>query len=479
MVAVCASPPMGPARTRWSARSGSPAPPSGSPGPDPHPATVCAVTCSIVFPEPSILRAAWLGWAEPSVHFGAQGEVMTSIDEFSGWGQLARVRYVENRRRVYIQLSNGSTGWVDSRRPVDFDVGDTVLLTEDNIELAPHDCWQEEPWVAVVRIKNSDTTVVEFAGQARIIPTNDVRYSRGNTVEVRSSGVVRVLDENPLRFLDLPEVDETVVQQFIVKASDTRETFDDFGGLSEVVTQARELIEVPLKYRDALQKIGARQVKGVLFTGDPGTGKTMLARIIAQESKATFFHISGPEVISKWYGQSEELLRMIFARAKNESSAIIFFDEIDSLAAQRSEEAHEASRRLVAQFLTLMDGFNRASNVVVIATTNRPQDIDIALRRPGRFDWTIHFPRPNISDREQILATSARRLQTLDYLPHSEIAAQTEGWTAADLAAIWTEAALLAATDGRDVIMAEDYVGGFKRVEALRRKAMESPEKTQ
>jgi len=135
MVAVCASPPMGPARTRWSARSGSPAPPSGSPGPDPHPATVCAVTCSIVFPEPSILRAAWLGWAEPSVHFGAQGEVMTSIDEFSGWGQLARVRYVENRRRVYIQLSNGSTGWVDSRRPVDFDVGDTVLLTEDNIEL--------------------------------------------------------------------------------------------------------------------------------------------------------------------------------------------------------------------------------------------------------------------------------------------------------------------------------------------------------
>jgi transitional endoplasmic reticulum ATPase len=172
--------------------------------------------------------------------------------------------------------------------------------------------------------------------------------------------------------------------------------------------------------------------------------------------------------VSKWYGQSEELLRKIFEHAERQTSAIIFFDEIDSIAAQRDEDAHEASRRLVAQLLTLMDGFKPSSNVVVIATTNRPQDIDNALLRPGRFDWEIHFPLPSRYDRESILTASARQLRTIDELPHALIAEKTDGWSGAELTAIWTDAALLAAANGRDAIMAEDYIGGFERVSARR-----------
>ena len=187
--------------------------------------------------------------------------------------------------------------------------------------------------------------------------------------------------------------------------------FDDFGGLTESHSQrAHELIEVPLQNREALSEIGARPIKGVLFTGKPGTGKTMLAQIIAHRSEAKFYRISGPEIFSKWVGQSEELLRKLFDKAAGSDKAIIFFDEIDSVAAQRVDASHESSTRVVAQLLTLMDGFSSKANVVVIAATNRPQDLDVALLRPGRFDWEIHFPYPDQSDRVDIL-TSRLRVQ--------------------------------------------------------------------
>lgn len=399
---------------------------------------------------------------------------VSDVSECSGWGQVARVRHVQDGYRIYIYLPNGRSGWVEARESVDFKPGDTILFLEDGrIEIAPPEAWPDDSWVSVVRIKNPDTTVVEFSGHPSIVPTNNVTYEPGNTVEVRNSGVVRVLDKNPIKILDFPGIDDTVIKQFIIESDHSLDGFEDFGGLSQVVERARQLIETPLKYRDALNQIGARQVKGILFTGEPGTGKTMLARIIAHKTEAVFYHISGPEIISKWYGQSEELLRKIFedARSKPEG-AIVFFDEIDSIAAQRDEDAHEASRRLVAQLLTLMDGFKTDTNIVVIATTNRPQDIDYALRRPGRFDWEINFPLPSREDRKLILQASARRLRTFDPLPHEEIANRTESWTAAELTAIWTEAAMLAAIDERNIIIPEDYIGGFEAVQNQRHRAI-------
>lgn len=173
-------------------------------------------------------------------------------------------------------------------------------------------------------------------------------------------------------------------------------------------------------------------------------------------------------------GQSEEVIRKIFEAAASESSAIIFFDEIDSLATQRDDQSHEMSRRIVGQLLTRMDGFKSQTNVVVIATTNRPQDIDVALRRPGRFDWEIHFPLPSQADREEILIASSRRLRVATDLPHMKIAELTDDWSAADLAAIWTEAALLAVRDERDRILLEDYYGGFERVATKRTASISS-----
>jgi len=395
--------------------------------------------------------------------------------EWGPTGDLVRVQGIyDGRHRVFVEMRNGQTATLTSGAPVDWDVG-TVLLVSRNgeqssFEPVPADLWPEESWVGVVRLHLSDVTVVDTSGRLRLIPTSDVECRIGNTIEGRDGiGVVRVLSEEPVRYLDLPDIDDTAVDRFIFSGSEV--TFDDFGGLDDVKARARELIETPLQHHKALAAIGARPVKGVLFTGLPGTGKTMLARIIANAAEATFYEISGPAIFSKWYGESEKILRAIFERAAKEPRSIIFFDEIDSIAGQRSGDAHEVSKRVVAQLLTLMDGFGAKDNIVVIAATNRPEDIDLALRRPGRFDWDIEFPLPNQLDREAILRVSAVRLATSGDLPHAAVATQTASWSGAELSAIWSEAALLAVADGREAIMAEDYLGGFARVNAQRKQA--------
>lgn len=405
---------------------------------------------------------------------------MASFDEMGPKSMVARVRSVtSDGRRLYLEFPDRQFATVDADTPFEVQVGAVVLTRpqDNHLESAPAELWPEEPWVGVVRLKRTDVTVVgDSSGRWHMFETrSDVEYREGNTVEARSSyGVVRVLAETPIKYLDLPAIDETVISKFKLQEARKNETFDDFGGLQEVVDRAKELIEVPLKHKDALSNIGARPIKGVLFTGSPGTGKTMLARIIANSTDSEFYEISGPEVFSKWYGQSEEILRKLFDDARKQKKAIIFFDEIDSVAGQRADESHEASRRVVAQLLALMDGFTPDDNVVVIATTNRPQDIDAALRRPGRFDWEIHFPLPNVNDRVAILQTTASRLTTDGPLPHRWIAQKTDSWSAAELAAIWSEAALLAVVDGRSEIITEDYVGGYERVCVQRRRARSS-----
>lgn len=386
-------------------------------------------------------------------------------------GDIARISAVDDDGcRLYLEYPSGQSATVDPPEPLHWAVGTVVVVNaaEPYINRVPAELWPDRPWVAVVRLRRDDVTVVDASGSLRLLDTNGVDYRSGNTVGCRDSvGVARVLSEKPIRYLDLPG-DEDDIQRFRVKPDPEGATFDDFGGFGEVVDRARELIELPLKQRAKLTEIGARAIRGVLFTGKPGTGKTMLARIIANEAEATFYTISGPQVFSKWFGESEETLRKIFDDAEAMAPSIIFFDEIDSVATQRAE-SHEASRRVVAQLLTLMDGFAAASNVVVIAATNRLQDIDSALRRPGRFDWEIEFGLPALNDRQEILRVSARGHATSGPLPQDAIAAKTDGWSSADLAAIWSEAALLAIADGRAMIVAEDCVGGYEHVERQRK----------
>ena len=370
--------------------------------------------------------------------------------ELEPTGILAKVTAIsDDGRCVYFDLRNGKTGSFGNVNQ-EYSVGDVLLITGDidnnraEIKKVSRSAWPDELWVWIVKIKLPDITVIDSGGRFRTVTTvSKPGYENGNTVLAGDTqGVTRVLSEAPIKYIDFPQVDESVIDQFRSKHPDESDLgFDDFGGLPAVVARARELIEVPLRKNELLSVIGARPIKGVLFTGEPGTGKTMLARIIASQSEAAFYEISGPEIFSKWFGQSEELLRKLFEAAAKDKRAIIFFDEIDSVAAKRGDESHEASKRVVAQLLTLMDGFTSNTNIVVIAATNRPQDLDIALRRPRRFDWEIEFPYPDEHDREDILSKTARRLCISDPLPHGVIAAKSIGWSAAELTQIWSEAA--------------------------------------
>ncbi|MCS7122538.1 MAG: CDC48 family AAA ATPase [Candidatus Micrarchaeota archaeon] len=222
-----------------------------------------------------------------------------------------------------------------------------------------------------------------------------------------------------------------------------RVTYDDIGGLDDVIQKIRETVELPIKYPELFQRLGITPPKGVLLYGPPGTGKTLLAQAVANETNANFYHIAGPEIVSKFVGESEERLRKIFERAKKTAPSIIFIDEIDAIAPKRAEVSGEVEKRLVAQLLTLMDGLERRGEVIVIAATNRPEEIDEALRRPGRFDREIEINPPDRNGRVEILKIHTRNmpLQNVDL---EKIADITHGYTGADLSALAKEAALAA-----------------------------------
>jgi transitional endoplasmic reticulum ATPase len=218
--------------------------------------------------------------------------------------------------------------------------------------------------------------------------------------------------------------------------------YDDVGGMGDTIRQLREMVELPLRYPELFTRLGVDPPRGVLLHGPPGTGKTMLARAVANESEAQFFSINGPEIMGSGYGESEKALREVFEEAAKSSPSIIFIDEIDSIAPKRTQVHGEAEKRLVAQLLTLMDGLQARSNIVVIAATNRPDAIDEALRRPGRFDREIVIGVPDEKGRREILGIHTRGMPLAEGVDLNELARTTHGFVGADLAALTREAAI-------------------------------------
>lgn len=347
--------------------------------------------------------------------------------------------------------------------------GDIILLYDDRWEVAPDELWPDHNrTIAIIRHVTEDNKLLIEDGVLlrQVANPFGLTISAGNTVELDEDGITAVISSSPIRSQHFDRESPDINKEFRIETKGDGPSFADFGGYPAVVERARKLIDTQMLRQAELQEIGARPVKGVLFTGPPGTGKTHLARIIAHESKADFYLVSGPTVVSKWVGDSEETLRKIFeaATASESGRAIIFFDEIDSIAERRSGDTHEASRRLVAQLLTLMDGFGRdGANVVVIAATNRADALDPALTRPGRFDWEIEFGMPTLEDRYRILEVGARQLSTSGAMPFEDLAHLTDGWSAAELSSIWAEAALLAAAEERNNINAEDVAQAYER----------------
>ncbi|MGJ3649354.1 CDC48 family AAA ATPase [Sphingomonas sp. GlSt437] len=271
-------------------------------------------------------------------------------------------------------------------------------------------------------------------------------------------------------------------------------TYDDIGGMAPTIDQLREMVELPLRYPELFQRLGVDPPKGVLLHGPPGTGKTRLARAVANESDAQFFLINGPEIMGSAYGESEKRLREVFEEAAKAAPSIVFIDEIDSIAPKRDRAQGEAEKRLVAQLLTLMDGIEPRANLVVIAATNRPDAIDEALRRPGRFDREIVVGVPDERGRREILGIHTRGMPLADNVDLGELARTTYGFVGADIAALTREAAIEAVrrimprlnleegTIPQEVldtlsVTREDFVGALKRVQpsAMREVMVQAP----
>ena len=228
----------------------------------------------------------------------------------------------------------------------------------------------------------------------------------------------------------------------VIDSSVPRITYDELGGLKNEVQKIREMVELPMRHPELFDKIGVEAPKGVLLYGPPGTGKTLLAKAVAGETNAHFISLSGPEIMGKHYGESEERIRDIFTQAEENSPSIVFIDEIDSIAPKRNEVSGELEKRIVSQLLTLMDGMKSRGKVVVIAATNRPDSIDPALRRPGRFDREVEIGIPDDDGRFDILSIHTRGMPINKKVNLKEISKTTHGFVGADLEVLSKEAAM-------------------------------------
>ncbi|HHE75573.1 MAG TPA: AAA family ATPase, partial [Candidatus Aciduliprofundum boonei] len=277
--------------------------------------------------------------------------------------------------------------------------------------------------------------------EGRVITRGDVITINvmGNTIDLVATSVKPVKDvalitqSTEIKLSEKPAKESSGIPMV---------TYEDIGGLKEEIRKIREMVELPLRHPELFERLGIEPPKGVLLYGPPGTGKTLLAKAVANEANAHFIYLSGPEIMSKYYGQSEENLREIFKEAQENAPSIIFIDEIDSIAPKRDEVTGEVERRVVAQLLALMDGLESRGKVVVIGATNRPNALDPALRRPGRFDREIEIGIPDRNARKEILEIHTRGVPIAEDVDLDKLADMTHGYVGADLAALVKEAAM-------------------------------------
>ena len=268
-----------------------------------------------------------------------------------------------------------------------------------------------------------DTTLVMMLGHA--IPFT--------VTKTRPHGIIKITTETKLTILNEPAPEGKGLP---------RTTYEDVGGLHEEIQRVREMVELPLRHPELFQRLGIEPPKGVLLHGPPGCGKTLLARAVANESEANFFSINGPEIMSKFYGESEARLREIFQQAQQNAPSIIFIDELDAIAPKREEVTGEVERRVVAQLLALMDGLSGRGNVIVIGATNRPSALDPALRRPGRFDREIEIGVPDKQGRYEIMQIHTRGMPLSEDVNLKKLSDMTHGYTGADVSALGRETAM-------------------------------------
>jgi transitional endoplasmic reticulum ATPase len=349
--------------------------------------------------------------------------------------------------------------------------------------------------VSVTKIEREQAVAVRLAplwvgaAPATIAPERmledliDVPVMAGSVVRVPTFAkavnfqVVRTIPSGPVVIGKRTDIRIVEGEQTAAKAPSV--SYEDIGGLEREVARVREMVELPLKYSHIFERLGVLAPKGVLLYGPPGTGKTLLARAVAAESRVHFIHLNGPEIMRKFYGESEAKLREVFEEAARHAPAILFIDEIDAVAPKRTEVVGEVEKRVVAQLLSLMDGFVARGQVIVIGATNIPEVLDPALRRPGRFDREIEIGVPNTQARLQILRIHTRAMPLASDVNLQEIAEHSHGFVGADLEALCQEVGMIALrgflaaypleTDSADLdalkVTREDFLAGLKEVE--------------
>ncbi|MBO9714763.1 CDC48 family AAA ATPase [Sphingomonas sp.] len=293
-------------------------------------------------------------------------------------------------------------------------------------------------------VAQGDTIATVGHGRVSDMPPQVAQHLRAPAYALQEIRLA-VISATPKGIVHIDENTEIELRPEYEEAQESRRadvTYDDIGGMAGTIDQLREMVELPLRYPELFQRLGVDPPKGVMLHGPPGTGKTRLARAVANESDANFLLINGPEIMGSAYGESEKRLRDVFAEAAKTAPSIVFIDEIDSIAPKRGQVSGEAEKRLVAQLLTLMDGLEARANVVVIAATNRPDAIDEALRRPGRFDREIVVGVPDDRGRREILGIHTRGMPLAEGVDLAELARTTFGFVGADLAALTREAAI-------------------------------------
>lgn len=308
--------------------------------------------------------------------------------------------------------------------------------------------------VKATRVKLAPTEPLRIVGGETYLKQNleNRVVTKGDIVDINIMGrkiglmIVQVTPPKGAGFINFAteiEISEKPVKE-VAESKIPRITYEDIGGLKNEVQKVREMIELPLKHPEIFERLGVEAPKGVLLHGPPGTGKTLLAKAVANETDSNFYSIGGPEIMSKFYGESEERLREIFKEAQENSPSIIFIDEVDSIAPKREEVTGETERRVVAQLLSLMDGMSSRGEVVVIAATNRPNAIDPALRRPGRFDREIEIGVPDKNSRHEILMIHTRGMPLADDVDLKKLSNIAHGFVGADLSSLAKEAAMRA-----------------------------------
>jgi transitional endoplasmic reticulum ATPase len=301
-------------------------------------------------------------------------------------GQVLRVLSFIDASSALVEFRNGTTGRITGVANTSLSVGDVFFVSGGDVVPLPPESWPTGDRTGTIAWADDNQVVVKSSGTTYVFPQREAEpFKKGHTVRLGPDGQpIAIIADQPVDAFEVSHDDSFDVESLVVRSEDNKTSLADFGGSPSLVQRAVDLVRVALSPREPLRAMGVNPIKGILFSGPSGTGKTHLARALANLTDCSFYNVGGPAIVDQFLGQTERRLREIFDHANAHGPAILFFDEIDSLYTQRGEQNHEATNRLVGQFLSLLDGFVPSDRVLVIATTNLPGSLDGALLRPGR-----------------------------------------------------------------------------------------------